>query len=263
MPYEKIYKGQRETGVVNTYDYVDENGETCFMNVPEKEAHHEIEWRTPWQPEHAPVGSVVRYRSAASFDEDAPLKEVTVTGHYWNGIKSWVILTNDVCPILGKENKCSFNGDHLREIVSRGKGGIQFTNNLNTVAHYVKSYKDELAQLPVYVKRPHEYAAWNHRNIIGYVLTTHPKFAGFFDGVHENISVSALTWMLGNIPGLFTLTRYTAYTGYVTVNKKKLIKAMLRLIARGRSSKMLSWKAEQKAAHEDYMRDMKSFCDDL
>lgn len=263
MPYEKVYKGQRETGVVTKYEYVDEAGKTCSMDIADKEPHYEIEWRTPWQPEHAPVGSVVRYKSAASLNDDAPLTEVTVTGHYWNGVKSWVIKTDDVCPIMGGTNKCSFNGSHLREIVSRGTGGVRFTNNVDTIEHFTKAYKSALTELPAGVKRSHEYAAWNQANIVGYVLTTHPKFASFFDGMHENISVSDLTWYLSAIPKLFTLTRYTAYTGYVTVNKKKLIKAMLRVITRGRTSKMISWKEEKRAAEADYRRDMEDFFDDL
>lgn len=260
MAYEKVYKGQRETGVVTKYEYVDEAGKQCFTEFADKEPHHEIEWVQKWQPEHAPVGSVVRYKSAASFADDVPLKEVTVTGHYWNGIKSWVILTEEVCPILGVGHKCSFNGDHLREIVSRGKGGVQFTNNTSTIEHFVKEYKSSLTEVPVGEKRSHEYAGYNPHGVIGYVLTTHPKFSDFFTGMHENVTISALAWQLR---GLFKMTRTSTYCGYVTVNKKKLIKALVRSIARGRTSKMLSWKAEQKAAHEDYMRDMEAFCEDL
>jgi hypothetical protein len=260
MAYEKIYKGQRETGVVTKYEYIDEAGKTCFHEIAEKEPHHEIEWVQKWQPEHAPVGSVVRYKSSRSFAPDDELVEVTVTGHYWNGVKSWVVLTDDVCQIRGGDSKCSFNGDHIREIVSRGKGGVQFTNNKQTIKHFTENYNKGLTQLPSGVKRPHLYAAHLPSDIVGYVLTTHPRFADFFDGMHENMFVHDITKMLAP---LFQFTWTSTWSGYATINKKKLIKALARIIPRGRTSKLISWKAEQKAAAEDYRRDMEDFFNDL
>lgn len=260
MAYEKVYKGQRETGVVNRYEYVDEQGNNCIHEFPETEPHHEIEWVLKWQPEHAPVGSVVRYKSSRMLADEDELREVTVTGHYWNGIKSWVILTDDVCPILGHPHKCSFNGDHLREIVSRGKGGVQFTNNKNTLEHFANTYKASLKEMPAGKKRSHQYAGNYLSSIVGYVLTTHPKFSGYFDGMHDNMGISEISNVLGRQLGIRHPVRWD---DHVVVSKKKLINALTRLIARGRTSKLVAYKAEQKAAAEDYRRDMESFCDDL
>lgn len=243
MPYVKTNVRDVKTGEMREEHYLDENDQQAIYRYPETKEVWDLTWATPWQPEHAPVGSVVRYNV---YEDPSKEQEVTVTGHYWNGIQSWVILTNDPCPILRGNNKSSFNGTHLTSIVSRGTGGVQFTNYKGIVHSAKEAHKQQQEWLLPCKKKPHEYAAGSPAMIIQYVLSTHPKFCDYLTGMHLNAHATDIAQVL--LP-MFKIDKSVRWFPLTTVNKKKLIKALERVIPRMRRNKT----AAAKAAYLDEM----------
>lgn len=253
MPYIKEYRGYAPTGRTLEYVYKDLDGTEVREPYPEEAPVHEIVWQTPWQPEHAPVGSVVRYESSGKKE----LNQVTVTGHYWNGPQSWIILTDDVCPILGGDSKASFNGSWLREIVSRGDGGVYFRNDLDARKWATDEYLRTQKELPAGFKRPGQYASTSPHNIIRYVLSTHPSFAyvggpdmHIYNYIDDIVAAAVDRFDCAQLVGNY-------YCGY-RINKKKLVKLLKRLIARTKLPRARLQKESDDLDREIMDRDMEN-----
>lgn len=256
MAYVKKYIGERETGKMLPciIDGVD------LGSYPEREKIYETVWETNWQPEHMPVGSVVRY--FFSHRKEEGIQEVVVTGHHQNGVKSWVIQTDKPSTILTDgDHKESFNASYVTEVVSRGNGTTRFINGGWMDAYWAKmEYLAQLSAVPTNVKRPHEYAASHPITIIAYVLSQHPTFKDMgFDG-HNYAILDTLTKALRPI---FKITRLNGWSGYATVNKKRLVRDLKSLLARSRVPVKTLERHEKKIQAEEYRRDMESFLEDL
>lgn len=251
MPYVKEYRGHALTGRTLEYVYKDLDGNEVREPYPEEAAVHEIVWQTPWAPEHCPVGSVVRYEASGQKE----LSEVTVTGHYWNGPQSWIILTDDVCPILGGFNKASFNGSWLREIVSRGKGGVMFRNDRDHLAYTVDEFKRVQRDLPVNFKRPNQYAGYSRRSIISFVLANHPAFA--YTGGPDMHVYDCLDKIVAATEADFDRVRLDTYMGNAyRINKKKLVGILKRYLTHNKLSRAQLQKDSDDLDRELMERDM-------
>lgn len=250
MPYVDVYKGQRETGRMLECKHEIDGVIHDLGDYPETENIISVEWQTPWQPDHAPVGSVVEYASGNYCSAVQELNQATVTGHQWNGVRSWVILTDDVCPIRGGEYKASFNGDHLRRVISRGKGGVQWTKALYEDSHK-KEYLADLSRLPVGLKKPHEYAGASVERLIAYLMESHPALSRYRNAQH----VLCAADLIPAVKDLFTVIWPNQWQSYYTVSKKKLIKRLIRAIPRFYQNKDKLEK-EEAAFYAELDRDM-------
>jgi hypothetical protein len=249
--------GERETGkMLDCIITRDDGTQVDLGPYPEKEKVFETVWQVDWQPEHMPVGSVIRYHLDHRKDG---IQEAVVTGHHQNGVKSWVVKTDDQCSILGGEHKTSFNASYVVEVVSRGNGDIRFVNNkANT--HFLKmEYLSQQKEVPTKAKRPGLYAAMYPQSVIAFVLGNHPAF---HDIDHDGHIYATIDELGGKLRHLFNMTRVSPYSGYCTVNKKRLIKELKVLLSRSRQSKNMHHKEEQRLQREDYERDMKHFFED-
>jgi hypothetical protein len=246
MPYVKVYKGERETGKMLDCIITKDDGTSVDLGpYPEKESVWVEEWQTPWQPEHAPVGSVVRYSTSAREE----MNEVTVTGHVWNGPQSWVILTNDPCPIMGADKLASFNGAHLKEIVSRGTGGVQWHYNTDNEDYLRNKHKAVMETIPVGLKNKHNYAARQPYELIQHVCSTHPKLAFLHGDMHlYELDWHELSLDDPTLGGIIKYHKQTYWSGFYVANKKRLVKALLRMTAR---HKVSAYK-EQRAQDQQY-----------
>lgn len=254
MPYVKKNVRLVETGKMLTYQYPDDNDQLAEHKYPETVDQFDLVWETPWQPEHAPVGSVVRWKLNGLLRESEE-HEVTVTGHYWNGVKSWVILTDTPCPILGGTHKTSFNGSLLTKIVSRGNGGVQFRNCQEYKRYSDNDHQMQSSWLPTGYKRPHEYASRSAQAIVLYVLGSHPAFADDMNGVHLNANAGTIVDKLRH---LFTdHSTGLRWCPAVTANKKKLVKGLKRIMPHLRLSKEVEAKrqAEEAMSYSEMLMD--------
>jgi len=258
MAYVKKYKGERETGnMVPCIITGDDGVERDLGSYPETEKVYETVWEQDWLPEHMPVGSVVRY--CLEHRKDG-VKEAVVTGHYQNGVKSWVVQTDEPCSIFGAPKKESFNASYVTEVVSRGTGTVRFSNHtVNVDQYWINDYRYEQGHLPPSVKRPHLYAANTISTVVGYVLHTHPAFKELRYDCHIHMPIYELVQQLSKY---FTVTRLDKWGGYCTIKKKRLIRELRNLMAHNRKSKASLLKQEKQQQHEDYERDMRSFFND-
>lgn len=257
MAYVKKYIGERETGKMLDciIDGVD------LGPYPEKEKVYETVWDFDWQPEHMPVGSVVRYE----FDhrKENGVMEAIVTGHQQNGVKSWVVLTDKPCSIMTdrEDRKESFNASYVTEVVSRGTGTTQFVyGGWGDADWALREYVEQQKALPAGAKRPQDYAAYHSTIVIAFVLSHHPEFK---DMGYDGHIYGSLTSIAKALRPIFKLTRPNSYGTYVTVNKKRLVRELRKLLSHKRSPIKILLR-EEKAMHEaDARRDMESFLEDL
>ena len=257
MAYVKKYIGERETGkmldcIINGVD---------LGQYPEKEKVYETVWQVDWQPEHMPVGSVVRY----FFDhkKENGVMETTVTGHQQNGVKSWVVLTDKPCSILTDRpgRKEAFNASYVTEVVSRGTGTTRFAFGGWGDAYWAwTEYMSQLASLPAGMKRPQDYAGCSPTVIVAYVLSHHPKFK---DMGYDGHCYGTLTNMAKALHPIFNVTRVNGWTSHVTVNKKRLVRDLSKLLARSRSPIKILLREEKEMHEAEYRRNMESFLEDI
>lgn len=237
MPYVKQFTGMVDTGVTLEHHYVDDQDQPAVYHYPEQTDAFDIVWETPWQPEHAPVGSVVRWSS--TFDDH--MHEAKVIAHELNGIRSWVLITDGVCP-FGRSH-ASFNGSHLKEVVSRGTGGMNWLNNTRSIADITNEY---LEQQSCFKGRKHknQYVGRRPESIIRYLLTVHPAFRSYYDGDHCP-ALSGDIYL--RVKDAFTIVS-DGYTSapQCSANKKKLIAALKRVLPRMRVSKDKMEREERK-----------------
>ncbi|QBJ02686.1 hypothetical protein MZD04_gp159 [Pseudomonas phage Psa21] len=245
MAYEQVYKGQAPVGPKITHD----NGPdfTPYSYQP-TEAVYAEEWVTKWQPEHVPVGTVLRYNtSMVGAEKDL---EVTVTGHQWNGPHSWVVLTNDPCPIRGSEDTASFHYSHIRSIVSRGNGKVNW-RSYKADDYYRNEYLANLPDLQkLGIKTKHTYAAHRVRTIVGFVLANHPAFSDMMDSNHLYNS-DIYSFPIEKLDAIFEYTALSQWHGYYSVSKKKLIKELKKRIPRLRVSRKKTQRED-----DDHYRDL-------
>lgn len=257
MAYIKKYKGERETGkMLDCIITRDDGTQVDLGQYPEMEKIYETVWEVDWLPEHMPVGSVVRYKLEHRKNEG--VREAVVTGHWQNGVDSWVIKTDEPCSILGMQHKESFNASYVLEVVSRGNGTTRF-ENLGNGHHFKMDYLLQQSQLPANIKRPHLYAAGMSNTIVAYVLHNHPAFK---DLIHDGHIYDYVASVSKRLEHLFTRVPGGGYFGYCTVNKKRLIKALKALLVRTRRPKAELRREEKEQQRLDYERDLRSFCED-
>ncbi len=237
MSYVKQFTGMVDTGVTLEHHYMDDQDQPAVYHYPEQTDAFDIVWETPWQPEHAPVGSVVRWSS--TFDDT--INEATVVAHEWNGIRSWVLLTDGKCP-FGR-GCAAFNGVHLKEIVSRGNGGMNWLNNARTIADSIDDYRE---QQSCFKGRKHknQYVGRRPETIIRYLLTTHPAFSSFYDGNHCPALAGDI---YRKVKDVFTIVSNGVVSApQCYASKKKLIAALKRVLPRMHVSKDEAEREERK-----------------
>lgn len=259
MAYVKKFKGERETGkMIDCIITGDDGVEKNLGQYPETERVYETVWETKYRPEHVPVGSVVRYHLN---HRNEGVKEAVVASLHQNDIDSWVIKTDIPCSILGMDHKEAFNLSYITEIVSRGTGTCRPENVGTSNSNFFKmDYLCQQQSLPVGVKRKHLYAAVQATVIVAYVLYNHPDFVDLDNDEHIYDYVNSMTQKLKH---LFTRTEQGAWSGYCTVNKKRLVKELRVLMMHSRQSKAKLIKEEKKRQREEYERDMRSFDETL
>lgn len=198
-------------------------------------------WHTPIQPEHVPVGSVVRWKTAFG----NAIHEATVTGHARNGIRSWVIKTDGDCP-FGRQG-ASFNSDWVVEVVSRGTGKVVWENSLWGKERIIQDYMQEMRS-PQAPKGSHQYGGRRFASIIRYVLTTHPAFSNYYESDHHPADMSAIIERVKHVAVVVSTGQSTP--PYCLANKKKLVRALKKALPQLHTSKTLAERAERENDEE-------------
>lgn len=227
MPYVKTHAGMAPTGKMLTHSFEDEDGTPQEYQYQEQVDTFTESWHTPWQPEHAPVGSVVLWKAP-----NGELKKSTVAGHVWNGVRSWCIVTDEMSERMA--STVSFNGEHLVEIVSRGKGGMNWYHEERWAAQNVAEYNYLRGSL-LHPKRKSHYVSRRPSQILGFVLSNHPAFAN--DGSLIHI-LPYPEMIMKHVGHLFTIiSDGSTAPPECSVSKKKLVTALKRVMPRLHRSK--------------------------
>lgn len=240
--YIQVRVGEKE--VEKSYEDLDGLTHT-FMD---KEPIWGEAWKTPWQPDHMPVGSRVRIQ-VGELPFNKPW-EAVVTGHIRNGARSWVIKTDQPCEALKTETGRSMHYSHVRQVLERGTGGVVWCEN-----EYIKneSKRKPLTGLQYNVsqKRKSEYFAETLYDLLHTIMNHHPAFAYINSDNH-------LYYIFDHIRELEKMGRwvYGDIRGFV-VNKKKFNKALHAAFRKSRSNrKAAQWREdeEMRRIYEDDMR---------
>lgn len=208
-----------------------------------------------WQPEHMPIGSVIRYTTYSGGQESA-VKEVTVTGLAYNGVDSFVFETDDQCPIFHDDPsaKASANGAHVVEIVSRGNGGCNFHRKAQAerVEHRTEYVKRLQRGLIHGQKGSQHYVAFDHWGIVMMAITSNDKLFGLYSNPNHHYNFSEEFYL--KLADCFEWVG--EYRLVVRANKRKLIKRLKRVLPHHRVSKAFLLKKERAVEEEFYRKDM-------
>jgi len=172
-----------------------------------------------WNTGHFPVGTVCE----AILSSDIPFT-FTVKGIVRNGIRSYVLKTDLISPIVGLDYRC-FNIDHVTRIIKRGDGRVVAESNFDNFGSYFA--EDQKRNQGAFGITKHKSQYLTFGNTQGLIMNVAYKYCP----PEATLDMEKLTKKLleqNVIRNEYVLGEYRL--NYVKCNKKKLHKAVKRLI---------------------------------
>jgi len=214
-----------------------------------------------WQPEHMPIGSVIRYETQVGGVKSE--LTVTVTDLMYNGVDSFIFDSDTQCPIFfdDPESTASANADFVIEVLQRGNGGLPFekvvTQYRDTIrADYDARFKH--GHLHLY-KNKHTYVAYDRRGLVNNAIASNPTLLRRYMAINHEFNLTGDFY-----DQLKDCFEQVGPGGIVwRANKRKLVARLKRLLPHNRVAKKQLLKEERAFEAEMYQRDMETFFEDV